>query len=154
MGFKHQRRVEFRDTDAAGIAHFSVYYAWMEQAEHAALRSLGLSVLPRAQPVHATEASLEAVAQESSDECRVTWPRVSAQCEFFRPLHFEDEVDIHVTIAKIGQKSVTYQFEFASQGHRVAQGQITAVCCRIDDGKLHSTLIPPSISARLQTLVA
>ena len=42
--FKTERRVEFRDTDAAGIVHFSVFFAYMEQAEHEFLRSLGLSV--------------------------------------------------------------------------------------------------------------
>ena len=42
--FIMRRRVEFRDTDAAGIAHFSVFFPWMEQAEHEVLRQLGLSV--------------------------------------------------------------------------------------------------------------
>ena len=42
--FCHQRRVEFRDTDAAGIVHFSVFFNYMEEAEHAFLRNLGLDV--------------------------------------------------------------------------------------------------------------
>ncbi|MEL7264077.1 MAG: hypothetical protein AAFP69_04590, partial [Planctomycetota bacterium] len=46
--FSIQRRVEFRDTDAAGIVHFSAFFPFMETAEHAFLRSLGLSVF---QPV-------------------------------------------------------------------------------------------------------
>ena len=43
-GFQFERRVEFCETDAAGIAHFSSLIVYMEQAEHALLRSLGLSV--------------------------------------------------------------------------------------------------------------
>ena len=45
--FKTRRRVEFRDTDMAGIVHFSVFFAYMEQAEHELLRSLGLGVGPK-----------------------------------------------------------------------------------------------------------
>jgi hypothetical protein len=40
-----QRRIEFCETDAAGIAHFSPMFPCMEQAEHALFRSLGTSVL-------------------------------------------------------------------------------------------------------------
>lgn len=43
--FKTKRRVEFRETDMAGIVHFSNFFAYMEQAEHALLRSLDLGVM-------------------------------------------------------------------------------------------------------------
>ena len=36
--FVYSQRVEFRDTDAAGVAHFSTFFIWMEEAEHAALQ--------------------------------------------------------------------------------------------------------------------
>ena len=38
------RRVEFSETDLAGIMHFTNYYRWMEICEHEFLRSVGLSV--------------------------------------------------------------------------------------------------------------
>ena len=38
-----RRRVEFRDTDAAGIAHFSAFFFWMESAEHELLRAAGVA---------------------------------------------------------------------------------------------------------------
>ena len=47
--FVTSRRVEFRDTDTAGIAHFSVFFVWMEQAEHAVSR-LREEVSRRLQP--------------------------------------------------------------------------------------------------------
>ena len=40
-----QRRVEFSDTDMAGIAHFTNYFRYMEEAEHAFLRDRGLNVV-------------------------------------------------------------------------------------------------------------
>ena len=46
--FVTTRRVEFADTDMAGIIHFANYYRYMEEAEHTFIRSLGLSVGDRA----------------------------------------------------------------------------------------------------------
>ena len=43
--FRSTRRIEFRDTDAAGIVHFSAFFYYMESVEHEFLRQLGLSVL-------------------------------------------------------------------------------------------------------------
>ena len=41
--FTYFRRVEFSDTDTAGLIHFSAMLKYMEEAEHAFYRSLGLS---------------------------------------------------------------------------------------------------------------
>ena len=40
------RRVQFYETDAAGIVHFSCFYRYMEEAEHALWRAAGLSINP------------------------------------------------------------------------------------------------------------
>src|SRR5215831_6794970 len=42
--FRTQRRVEFADTDMAGIVHFANFFRYMEAAEVEFLRSRGLSV--------------------------------------------------------------------------------------------------------------
>ena len=43
--FKVQRRVEFSETDMAGIMHYSNFFRFMETAEHAFYRDLGHSVV-------------------------------------------------------------------------------------------------------------
>jgi len=111
--FTTQRRVEFCETDAAGIAHFSAFFQYMEQAEHALLRHVGLSVV------------------QNDDEGTISWPRVSAKCEYLGPCRFEDVLDASVTITKLGRTSVTYAFTFTLDGSEVATGEMTAVCCRI-----------------------
>lgn len=137
-GFSLTRRVEFRDTDAAGIAHFSVFFVWMEQAEHAALRALGVSVLP---------------TPDTADEMVITWPRVSAHCDYRSPAFFEDELQVDVRITKLGEKSVTYGFVFHAGERMVAEGSLTTVCClRSQDGELASTAIPPALRQTLERL--
>ena len=43
--YTFRRRIEFRETDMAGIVHFSNFFAYMEQAEHDFLRSVGMGVV-------------------------------------------------------------------------------------------------------------
>ena len=134
--FHYQRRVEFCETDAAGIAHFSTYFQYMEQAEHAFLRQLGTSV-------H---------AQDESGT--ISWPRVSAHCDYTGPVKFEDVLDIRVRIERLGTKSVTYTFDFRLEESIVATGKLTAVCCRITrDNPPESMPIPSWLVARMQPFV-
>ena len=131
--FRTQRRVEFCETDAAGIAHFATFFPYMEQAEHALLRHLGLSVV-------------------SHDEQGViSWPRVSARCDYQGSAQFEDVLDVVVTIEKLGTRSVTYATEFFRDGQSIAQGSVTAVCCRVTpDRRLTSIEIPAEFREKLQ----
>jgi 4-hydroxybenzoyl-CoA thioesterase/acyl-CoA thioester hydrolase len=127
------RRVDFRDTDAAGIMHFSVFFTVMESVETEFLRTRGLTVM-----------SSDAAGQ-------LGWPRVSAKCEYVSPLRFEDEFQIALRITRIGQKSVTFAFDFSLAGRPVATGEMTSVCCRIaDDGTPTSIPIPEGIVRRLR----
>ena len=131
--FTTQRRVEFRDTDAAGIVHFSVFFTYMEAAEQGLLRSRGLSVVM------------------SDDEGPLAWPRVSAQCDYHSSIRFEDLVDVEVQVSRVGGKSVTFGFYFTVAGRDVARGEITAVCCRVNpDGSMRSISIPAAIAAKLR----
>ena len=42
--YRLRRRVQFYETDAAGIVHFSWFFRYMEEAEHALWREAGLSI--------------------------------------------------------------------------------------------------------------
>lgn len=133
MPFFTRRRVEFRHTDAAGIAHFSAFLAYAEEAEHELLRSLGVSVL-----MHDKDGPL-------------SWPRVAVKAEFQGAVRFEDEVDIAVSVARLGAKSVTYQFVFTHDGRPVATAETTAVCCRMSaEVPPQSSPIPAAIADKLR----
>lgn len=137
MPFLTQRRVEFRDTDAAGIVHFSAFFPMMETAEHELLRSIGIEIMPPAIP----------------GQVRVTWPRVSACCDYRAAARFEDVLSIEVRVAKVGTSSVRYGFGFCREGVSIADGALTAVCCRLaPGGGLEKVVIPDEIRARLATV--
>ena len=129
---RYRRRIQFRDTDAAGIAHFSTFFLFMEEAEHEFLRARGLSVLMR------------------DAEGAISWPRVAVKCDYASPVKFEDMLEIDVALTRIGDKSVTYAFAFTCEGRLVARGEITAVCCRVGENVVpKSILIPDEIRTLL-----
>ena len=131
--FRTTRRVEFGDTDMAGLVHFANFFRYMEAAEHEFLRSRGLSV-----------------AMEWEGE-PIGFPRVSASCDYLRPVRFEDVLEVALEVANLGRKAVTYRFEFTLGGEPVARGQLSAVCCRVDPvaHRIESIEIPAGIRARL-----
>jgi acyl-CoA thioester hydrolase len=131
--FRCTRQVEFNDTDMAGIAHFTAFFRWMEEAETAFLRSLGLTVLGEWQGE------------------KVSLPRVSVSCDFAKPVRFGDELSIAVTVEKIGRTSLSYAFDFFQGGNQVARGHITAVFCQTVPGQgLTAREIPPAMRKLLE----
>lgn len=134
--FKATRRVEFSDTDLAGIMHYANFFRFMETAEHGFYRSLGFSVvMPATDP-------------------RLGWPRVRAECDFRKPLRFEDMVEIHLLVAEKRNKAITYQFRFRKLNDEpvveVARALITIVCVAHQDGKMSAVPIPAEIGSRIE----
>src|SRR5947208_1192574 len=112
--FKANRRVEFSDTDMAGIVHYANFFRFMESAEHAFYRSLGFSVI-----------------MDQFDP-PLGWPRVHAQCDYMKPLRFEDLVEIHLLVKEKKSKTLSYLFRFNRLNpeplEEVARGSLTVVC--------------------------
>ena len=142
MTFSIERRIEFRDTDAAGIVHFSAFFPMMEAAEHAMLRSLGIPVLPES----------ETQLPDGTTLPPVTWPRIAANCRYCVAARFEDLLQIQVRVTHIGNSSVEYHCRFLRGDELIAEGTLAAVCCYLNHSTEHGagshltkTPIPDSI---------
>jgi len=129
LSFVYPRRVQFADTDMAGVVHFSWFARYMEEAEHALWREAGLSVAPA-----------------DSD---IGFPRVAVAIEFLSPLHFEDEFEVHVRIEAISRRSIRYSHTITRGDTVVATGTMTAVCVRRTPLPLQSIDIPQNVLDRL-----
>lgn len=129
-----RRSVAFGETDTAGIVHFSNYFRYFEDAEHALWREVGLSIHP----------------QDSS----IGWPRVAASCEYHRPLRFEQEFDVSVHIAEITKRTIRYEGTITRDGERVATATWTIACItRQSNGSMRSADIPADVAQRLEPYV-
>ena len=127
--FRLTRRVQFHETDAAGIAHFSCFFRYMEEAEHALWRAAGLSIAPR--------------------DAQVGFPRVAASFDFRRPLRFEDEFEVLLQVTKKSARSLSYRATVTRDGEVAARGTLTVACVTKAPGQpLRSTPIPPEIASR------
>lgn len=139
--FKVQRRVEFSETDMAGIVHYANFFRYMEAAEHAFLRSLGFSVVLR------------------RHHPPLGFPRVHAECDYLKPLRFEDVVEIHLLVRQKKSKVLSYVFGFRRVSPEpavaVARGLLT-VCCvaHHPDGQMTSAPIPREIAEKIKVAPA
>lgn len=136
MAYQYQvvRQVEFSETDAAGIVHFSNFYRYMESAEHAFFRSLGMSV-------HTTGAA-------------VGWPRVHASCDFRYPLRFEDRFEVRLLVREVRSRSIVYDIRFHKlngEAREVARGTLkVASVTREPNGTLRSAPLPAEVLEKIE----
>ncbi len=133
--YRFTRRVQFYETDVAGIVHFSWFYRYMEEAEHALWREAGLSIHPH-----------------DSD---IGWPRVSASFEFHRALRFEDEFDVWLRIVEMTSRRIHYACLLEKQKQKMATGAMTVACVRKrPDRTLEAIDIPAEIASRFEVAVS
>jgi acyl-CoA thioester hydrolase len=131
---KVHRKVEYADTDMSGIAHFSRFLVFMENAEHAFLDSIGAGV------------------ELLEEDGRVlSWPRVSVSCDYLSPARYGDELDVHLQVLRKGTKSVTYLVHVTRDGLLLARGKTTCACCVMNGPEgVKAVPIPEWISERIE----
>ncbi|MFM8364287.1 MAG: acyl-CoA thioesterase [Verrucomicrobiota bacterium] len=117
----YRRRVEFSDTDAAGVAHFSRLLAMVEEATHDFFRKHSIPVL------------------SESDG----WPVVGLQVDFRAPCRFGDELEVLLSGFSPGESSLTFDFEAQFAGSRILTGRATI--CHISPATGRPIPIPESI---------
>jgi acyl-CoA thioester hydrolase len=86
--FSARTRVAFSDTDAQGIVYYGRYNPYFDLARVEYLRTLGL------------------LRYESRGEFVMR----ANDVEYFAPARFDDELVIHVRVARIGRTSITFEF--------------------------------------------
>lgn len=110
-----QRRVEWIDTDAAGIWHYSTAIRFAESAESQLHRELGTDVL--------TAGGL---------------PRVHVEFDFFAPLRFDELATITVRVDDVGTSSLTLAVEIDGEHDLAARGRVVAALIDGETGRPRS----------------
>lgn len=141
MAFRHTLtdRVQFADTDMAGIVHFSNFFRYMERVEHDFFRALGMSIWDG--------------HNEVSAEDRVGWPRVHASCDYKAPLHFEEVFTMELLVEEVRRKTLRYLVRFwKKDGTLSAEGRIIAACVQRDEatGRMKAVDIPARIRDKIE----
>ncbi|MFK7910582.1 MAG: acyl-CoA thioesterase [Akkermansiaceae bacterium] len=116
MQLVYKRRVHFADTDAAGVVHFSRLLCYAEEAEHELLGKLAIPLLADG-----------------------GWPRVHVECDYSAPASMGDDVEITISVEKLGKSSVSWIFSMSVRDRKVANGKFKTV--RVD--KAGNTVLIP-----------
>lgn len=106
------RRVQWMDTDAAGIWHYSTIIRWAEEAETELHRHLGIM----------------------GHTFGVT-PRARVEFEFAKALRFDDAVDITIEVARLGTSSIEYAVAVSHEGEVAATGRVVTVLVDPETGR-------------------
>jgi acyl-CoA thioester hydrolase len=129
--FKTAIRVAWVDTDAAQVVHFSNYFRYFERVEEEFYRNIGLSFLT------ATDRGL-------------WFPRVETFCQYRKPAHFNDVLELELIVEEMREKSVKYGFRTLNKQSNtlVAEGYVVLVAASVKTGK--ATAIPKDFAEKLK----
>ena len=119
-----RRRIEWMDTDAAGIYHWTTVFRLAEAAEAALHTALGIA-----------------------DFTFGATPRVKVEATFARSLRFNDPVEVSLAVAAIGRTSVEYAMSIDAAEGTAAQGSIKTVLIDRETGR--AIAWPDEVRAKL-----
>jgi YbgC/YbaW family acyl-CoA thioester hydrolase len=71
---------------------------------------------------------LRALGYQYRDAPDLGFPRVRVECEYRSVVGFDDELDVTVTVVRVGTSSYTLAFEALKDGKVAANGSIVVVC--------------------------
>jgi acyl-CoA thioester hydrolase len=112
--FSTRTRVGFSDTDAQGIVYYGRYNPYFDLARVEYLRSLGF--------LH-RDVGGDFVVRAND-------------VEYFAPARFDDELEVHIRVSRIGRTSMTYEFA----AYKVPEEMLLATA--------HQTLVFIDLEAR------
>ena len=136
--FIYRRQVAFYETDTAQIVHFSNYFRYLEEAEHALFRSLNLPII-----------------WQREDGGFLGWPRVDAALNFQAAAAFGDWLEVRLWVDRVRASVLEMRMEVWRDQTRIASGSLKIACCLTIPGeKMRAIEIPGEIAAKLNELIA
>jgi len=99
-----RRRIEFSDVDSSGRYHYGTVIRLLEAAEVELLARLGLL-----------------------DEIYTSMPRAHLEVDYRSTLYFMDEVEVGISVERLGRTSVTFAFRVVRDGEICASGRLVTV---------------------------
>jgi len=132
VSFVHERAVRFEEVDAAGIVFFARFLNYAHEAMEALLGGLDGGYV------------------RLVNERRIGMPAVHVECDFRAPLRFGDVARIETRAARIGNKSVTFRYDFFRKEGGVDVATIAHVCAVTDLTTMRAIPVPDDVRALLE----
>lgn len=120
--FSHPLRVRWAECDLQGIVFFGRYYEYFDLGMTEYLRNLGFTY-----PTAFTDSDGDLFIKHS-------------HCDYAGSASFDDELDVHTRIAKLGRSSIVFDFRVTRAGEVLATGEVVYVFA---DPEARTTLALP-----------
>jgi acyl-CoA thioester hydrolase len=125
--FHHNYRVIFADTDLQGIVFNGNYMTYYDIAWTEYFRALGFNY----------QTLLEKTGADTV--------LAKTTIEFKAPARFDEMLEIYARISKIGNKSLTFDFEIYREGEDLLINTATSIYVCVDPKTLASIAVPDSL---------
>lgn len=129
--FHYPLKVRYAETDAQGHVFFGNYYTYFDEGLVEYMRELGFSY--------------QDVLKEGTDLLYV-----ETGCRHYSSARFDDILNVHTTLAKIGNSSLTFKFSIYKEpeDELVATGHIVAV--NVDQATRRPAPVPEPLREALE----
>ncbi len=117
--FAYVRKAHYHETDMMGVVHHSNYLRWMEEARIAFMDFVGTGYAE--------------VEKES-----VVSPVTAVAVEYKRPVYFNDEVEIRVTVISYTGIRLEIGYEFFNRTRNEICTEATSKHCFVKNGRVVS----------------
>lgn len=87
--YLYHHKIPFQDTDMAGVVHYTRILGYAELAEHSFLLELGIP------PISSSGG----------------FPKVHVECDYLKPIRFNEEIVIELTLMKFSPRSIHWGFQ-------------------------------------------
>lgn len=118
MPFSTRIRVRFGDADPAGLVYYPVLFHYC----HVAMEEF-------------FAASCDTEYARLMEVERLGFPTVNARAEFRAPFVYGEEVDVEVSVSRVGRSSATFEYSLrsASDGAERARATLVQVAMNLDE---------------------
>jgi YbgC/YbaW family acyl-CoA thioester hydrolase len=137
-----EKTVEFAETDAAGLVHYSNYLRYVEIAERALFEKIDAALLT------------------DLGHTLSGYPRTRVKCDYSAPLRFGDRIRIELSVTSVGEKSLGYRFRIlkkidADNWTRAAKGELITVHAEVKKpgGEITPLPLSPDLKVKLGSLI-
>lgn len=127
--FRARIPVRFADVDHAGIVYYPVFFHYFHVTFEEMFR----------------ERMGARAYVELLDERKIGFPAVSSRATYSAPLRFGDEVEVEMSITRLGTKSITFAYRATRAGDRVLAAEGEVVCAVVDLSAFQAVAIPDDL---------
>ena len=115
--FRHSIRVPYAHVDQMGYVYYANYFVYFEMARSELLREAGMPY-------------------GDMEERGVMLPVVTAHCEYRKPAHFDDLLNIETRCTEIKGIRLRIEYVISRGDSAIVTGFTEHVCVAIKDGKV------------------